>query len=70
MLVDKAAQGRGEITISGTVHKTTAPSIQCSSVLDKVVVGHRLDSVILEAFFSLNDCMIKRAKKSIENSLC
>lgn len=41
--LEQAAQGRAEITISGTVHQKNRPSTQCSSLLDKVVIGHSLD---------------------------
>lgn len=58
---DRATQGRGGVPIPGSAHDTTGHGTQCSG-LDKLVISHRLDSVILEflnfleffEFFCLN----------------
>lgn len=55
-----AAQGGGGVLIPRGVQGITGCGIQCSRLGDKVGIGHRLDSVILEVFSKLNESLIIR----------
>lgn len=54
----RAAQGGGGSTIPGGVEGTSERGAQCSALVDKAVIGQRLDPGILEIFYNINDSMI------------
>lgn len=57
LLSIETAWTNGGVTIPGGVQEVTGCEIQDFGLVDKVVVGQRLDSMILEGFF-FNDSMV------------
>lgn len=54
------AQESGGITVPEGAHETTGRGTWCYGLVDKVVIGQRLDLVILEIFSNLNDSVKNR----------
>jgi len=52
--LDQAAQGGGGVTIPGGVQKLCTSGTSGHGLADMVVLGWRLDLVILEVFSNLN----------------
>lgn len=53
--LEESAQGGGGMPIPAGVQGRTGCGTQCSGLDDKVVLGHRLDSIISEFFSKLID---------------
>lgn len=53
-----AAQGGDRVTIPGGVHKGSGCGIRCRGLVDVVLLGHGLDSMIAEGFPNLIDSVI------------
>lgn len=53
--MEQAAQGGDRVTIPGGVQETSGHDTWCYGRVDRVVIGQRLDSMILEVFSNLND---------------
>ncbi|KAL9826564.1 tectonic-like complex member MKS1 isoform 2-T2 [Geothlypis trichas] len=56
--LEGAVQGGDGVPISGGMQGRTGGGTQCSSLSEKVGIGHRLNSKILEVFSKLNDSLI------------
>ena len=56
--LEQAAQRGGEVTIPGGVQKMCRHGLSGHGLGDMIVLGCRLDLMILEVFSNLNDAMI------------
>lgn len=52
------SQGAAGVPICGDVQGMTRHDIQCSGLVDKMVMGHRLGSKISEVFSNPNDSVV------------
>lgn len=52
--LEGAVQVGGGVTIPGGFLEKSGRGTQCSGVVDNLGMGHRLDSMVLEAFSNLN----------------
>lgn len=58
---EKAAEEDSGVSIPGSAQGTTGRGTQCCGVIDRVVFGHRLHSMILEVFSNLIGSVILSA---------
>ena len=56
--LERAAQGGGRVIIPGSVSGKTGCGTECHRQGDKVVQGHRLDSMLSKVFSSLGDSVM------------
>lgn len=61
------AQGGGGVTILEDVQGTTGHGTQCSGLVDKMVIGQRLEPMILEVFFNPNDSINTPSRGSAQS---
>lgn len=58
LALEWAALGGGGVTIPGRPDESPGRGTECYGLIDMMVLGHQLGSMVLEIFFKLNESMI------------